>query len=56
MSVQGDEKLPDCRGQLFGDVGPLAGRITKLVPGVMLEFRPSGRLNILDLLDCGELD
>ncbi len=37
-------------------VGPLAGRITKTAPGVTLEFRPSGTLNIPDLLDRGELD
>ncbi len=37
-------------------VGPLAGRIIKIAPGVTLEFRPSGTLNILDLLDRGELD
>jgi DNA-binding transcriptional LysR family regulator len=37
-------------------VGPLAGRITKIAPRVTLEFRPSGTLNILDLLDRGELD
>jgi len=37
-------------------VGPLAGRITKIAPGVALEFRPSGTLNVLDLLDRGELD
>jgi DNA-binding transcriptional LysR family regulator len=37
-------------------VGPLAGRITKIAPGITLEFRPSGTLNILDLLDRGELD
>lgn len=37
-------------------VGPLAGRITKIAPGVTLEFRPSGTLDILDLLDRGELD
>jgi DNA-binding transcriptional LysR family regulator len=37
-------------------VGPLAGRITKVAPGVTLEFRPSGTLNVLDLLDRGELD
>src|SRR6202030_3354325 len=37
-------------------VGPLAGRITKIAPGVTLEFRPSGTLNIPDLLDRGELD
>ena len=37
-------------------VGPLAARVTKLAPGVRLEFRPSGTLDILDLLDRGELD
>ena len=37
-------------------VGPLAGRITKIAPEVTLEFRPSGTLKILDLLDRGELD
>ncbi len=37
-------------------VGPLAGRITKIAPGLALEFRPSGTLNVLDLLDRGELD
>ena len=37
-------------------VGPLAGRISKIAPEVTLEFRPSGTLNILDLLDRGELD
>jgi DNA-binding transcriptional LysR family regulator len=37
-------------------VGLLAGRIIKIAPGVMLEFRPSGTLNVLDLLDRGELD
>ena len=37
-------------------VGQLAGRLIKVAPGVTLEFRPSGTLNILDLLDRGELD
>jgi len=37
-------------------VGPLAARITKIAPGVTLEFRPSGTLNIPDLLDRGEFD
>jgi DNA-binding transcriptional LysR family regulator len=37
-------------------VGPIAGRVTKIAPGVMLEFRPSGTLNVPDLLDRGELD
>ena len=37
-------------------VGLLVGRITKTAPGVTLEFRPSGTLNVLDLLDRGELD
>jgi DNA-binding transcriptional LysR family regulator len=37
-------------------VGSLAARISKLAPGLMLEFRASGTLNVLDLLDRGELD
>jgi DNA-binding transcriptional LysR family regulator len=37
-------------------VGTLAAQITKIAPGVTLEFRPSGTLNIFDLLDRGELD
>jgi DNA-binding transcriptional LysR family regulator len=37
-------------------VGPLAARVSKVAPGVTLEFRPSGTLDILDLLDRGELD
>jgi DNA-binding transcriptional LysR family regulator len=37
-------------------VGQLAARIAKIAPGVTLEFRPSGTLNVLDLLDRGELD
>jgi DNA-binding transcriptional LysR family regulator len=37
-------------------VGRLAARITKVAPRVTLEFRPSGTLNIADLLDRGELD
>jgi DNA-binding transcriptional LysR family regulator len=37
-------------------VGPLAARITKIAPEVTLGFRPSGTLDILDLLDRGELD
>jgi DNA-binding transcriptional LysR family regulator len=37
-------------------VGPLAARVSKLAPGVRLEFRPSGTLDILDLLDRGDLD
>ena len=37
-------------------VGPIAGRITKIAPGITLEFRPSGTLNVTDLLDRGELD
>src|SRR3984885_4299887 len=34
-------------------VGLLVGRITKIARRVTLEFRPSGTLNILDLLDRG---
>lgn len=37
-------------------VGALASRVVKIAPGVTLEFRPSGTLNITDLLDRGELD
>jgi DNA-binding transcriptional LysR family regulator len=37
-------------------VGPLAGHIGKTAPAVTLEFRPSGTLNVEDLLDRGELD
>jgi len=35
---------------------PLVTRISKAAPAVTLEFRPSGTLNIEDLLDRGELD
>ena len=37
-------------------VGALAARISKLAPGLMLEFRASGTLNVPDLLDRDELD
>lgn len=37
-------------------VGLLASRMGKIAPGVTAEFRPSGTLNILDLLDNGEID
>ena len=37
-------------------VGQLAARIAKIAAAVTLEFRPSGTLNIPDLLDRGELD
>jgi DNA-binding transcriptional LysR family regulator len=37
-------------------VGRLAARIAKIAPNVTLEFRPSGTLNVLDLLDRGELE
>jgi DNA-binding transcriptional LysR family regulator len=37
-------------------VGPIAGRTIKIAPKVTLEFRPSGTLNVPDLLDRGELD
>ncbi len=37
-------------------VPPLAARLVKAAPGVTLEFRPSGTLNVLDLLDRGQLD
>jgi DNA-binding transcriptional LysR family regulator len=35
---------------------PLAARIAKAAPGVTLEFRPSGTLDVADLLDRGQLD
>jgi DNA-binding transcriptional LysR family regulator len=37
-------------------VGPLVARISKIAPGVTLEFRPSGTLDIIELLDRDELD
>lgn len=37
-------------------VGPAAARITRIAPKATLEFRPSGTLNVLDLLDRDELD
>jgi DNA-binding transcriptional LysR family regulator len=37
-------------------VGSLAARVTKLAPGLTLDFRASGTLNVPDLLDRGELD
>jgi DNA-binding transcriptional LysR family regulator len=37
-------------------VGPIASRILKTAPGVTLEFRPSGTLNLTDMLDRGEID
>lgn len=36
-------------------VAPIAARIAQLAPGVRLDFRPSGTLNVLDLLDRSEL-
>lgn len=35
---------------------PIVARITKIAPAVALDFQPSGTLNILELLDRGELD
>jgi DNA-binding transcriptional LysR family regulator len=37
-------------------VGPIAVRITKSAPQLSLAFRPSGTLNLLELLDGGALD
>jgi DNA-binding transcriptional LysR family regulator len=37
-------------------VAPIAARIAKAAPGLTLDFRPSGTLNILDLLDRSDLD
>jgi DNA-binding transcriptional LysR family regulator len=36
-------------------VAPIAGHIAKIAPGVTLDFRPSGTLNVLELLDRSEL-
>jgi DNA-binding transcriptional LysR family regulator len=37
-------------------VGPLVAHITKAAPGVTMEFYPSGRLQLADTLDRGEID
>jgi DNA-binding transcriptional LysR family regulator len=37
-------------------VAPIAARIAKMAPGVTLDFRPSGTLDIHPLLDRSELD
>jgi DNA-binding transcriptional LysR family regulator len=37
-------------------VAPAAARIARNAPSVMLEFRPSGTLDVFDLLDRGQLD
>lgn len=37
-------------------VAPIVSRIAKIAPHATLDFRPSGTLNITDLLDRGELD
>jgi DNA-binding transcriptional LysR family regulator len=37
-------------------VAPIAARIAGMAPGVTLDFRPSGTLDILQLLDRSELD
>jgi DNA-binding transcriptional LysR family regulator len=37
-------------------VGAVAARIIKLAPGLTLDFRASGTLNVPELLDRGELD
>src|SRR3981081_1045198 len=36
-------------------VAPIATRIAKIAPGVTLDFRPSGTLNIIEQLDRSEL-
>jgi DNA-binding transcriptional LysR family regulator len=36
-------------------VAPIAAKVGQLAPGVRLDFRPSGTLNVLDLLDRSEL-
>jgi len=37
-------------------VGPLAARVIRNAPGVTIDFRPSGTLNLPDLLDRAEID
>src|SRR6267154_3935710 len=37
-------------------VAPIAARVAKIAPGVTLDFRPSGTLDVLQLLDRSELD
>jgi DNA-binding transcriptional LysR family regulator len=37
-------------------VGPMVARIARIAPALSLEFLPSGTLDIVDLLDRGELD
>ena len=37
-------------------VGPLAARVSKHAPGVTLDVRPSGTLDVFDLMDQRELD
>src|ERR1700730_18347155 len=36
-------------------VAPIAAHIARIAPGVALDFRPSGTLNVLDQLDRSEL-
>jgi DNA-binding transcriptional LysR family regulator len=36
-------------------VAPIAAHIAKIAPGLTLDFRPSGTLNVPELLDRGEL-
>jgi DNA-binding transcriptional LysR family regulator len=36
-------------------VAPIVAKVSQLAPGVRLAFRPSGTLNVLDLLDRSEL-
>ena len=37
-------------------VGPVASHIMQVAPRVTMDFRPSGTLHLLDLLDRGEID
>lgn len=37
-------------------VGPLASRLVKIAPDATIDFRPSGTLNLPDLLDRAEID
>ena len=37
-------------------VGPVVARALKIAPAVMFDFRPSGTLDLADMLDRGEID
>jgi DNA-binding transcriptional LysR family regulator len=65
-SLEPSQFIPDEATRRFGIAvdnysaivlaGPVAEQVARLAPGVRLDFRPSGTLDILDMLDRGELD